>query len=149
MVLAAELGHENIDALARHFVRPVSEYRGRRRIDGDDRSLLVDGDDTVGHTVEHGVEPSLALAKLRGTALGFCAFKRGGEGLPMHAMQGLGQENHDRACGNERKRLSQICRALNRSGPNADRQYGQGGGEQASRQAPEERGQEHGREEDE
>ena len=149
MVRAAELGHEYIDATARHLIWPVSEYRGRSGIDGDDRSPLVDGDDTVGHPVEHGVEPSLALAKRRRAALGFGAFKRRGVGLRMHAMQRLGQENRGCACGNERKRASQICRALNRSGPDADRQYGQGGGEQASRQAPKQRGQEHSREKDE
>ena len=67
----------------------------------------------------------------------------------MHAMQRLGQENHGCTCGSERKRPSQICRALNRSGPDADRQYGQGGGEQSSSQAPKQRGEEHGRKEDE
>ncbi len=147
MVLAAELGHENIDAMACHFFRAIAENRGHRGIDGDDRSPLVDGDDAVGHPVQHGGEPSLALAKRRGTALGFGAFKSRGEGLPVHAMQRLGQENHGRARGGERKRPGQICRALNGSGPNANRQYRQCGGEHASRQAPKKRGQEHSRKE--
>ncbi len=120
MRLAAELGHERVDAGARHLFRRVSENRSRRAVNGFDRSPFVDGHDAIRHPVEHGVEPCLALSKRRGHGLKFRALTRRGESPAMHAMQRPGQQNDGGACAKEGKHFGRIWRTLERDDPHAD-----------------------------
>lgn len=55
-------GHQHRDISPDDFLRPVAEYLFRRRAQGFNESIIVDGDDGVGRVVDDGAKTGLAFA---------------------------------------------------------------------------------------
>ena len=63
VLLAIGAGHQQLDVLAQHLVRPVAEQSLRRGIERLDEPLGVDDDDAVDRGVKNGLEDRFHMAR--------------------------------------------------------------------------------------